>query len=48
MLFASLMGAVATASTSSIVSAVNAGVFLGSSIYLTSRAKRNPMKMPKK
>ena len=48
MLFAGLLGALATASTGSIVSAVTSGVFLGSSLYLTSRAKKSPLKMPKK
>ncbi len=48
MLFAGLMGALASASAGSIVSAVSSGVFLGSSLYLTSRARKKPMKMPKK
>jgi uncharacterized membrane protein (UPF0136 family) len=48
MLFAGLIGALATVSTGTIVSAVTSGVFLGSSLYLTSRAKKNPIKMPKK
>lgn len=46
MLFAGLM-ATAAASTS-VVQAVTTGVFLGSSLYITSRAKKNPLKMPKR
>lgn len=47
MLFATMMGALATTSASSIASAVTSGIYLGCSLYLTSRTKKNPMKTPK-
>ena len=48
MLFAGIVSALATTATSTIASAVTSGVVIGSSVYLTSRTRKNSLKMSKK
>jgi len=48
MLFAGIVSALTTTATSTIASAVTSGVVIGSSVYLTSRTRKSPLKMPKR
>lgn len=42
-----ILGLLATTTAGSIVNAVTTGIFLGSSLYVTSRARKKPTKVPK-